>query len=361
MAALPPTNDFTDAIRTNIQMKATFAALRDFLSGLLGADGLPATALATLGALGANYAAKAAAYTVVLADRGKLLDATGTWTLSLPAAATAAAGFTVALRNSGGGTITIDPSGAELVNGAATFSVLSGQCVVLVCTGTAWLSAGSDAQQSNTDASVGRLMTVGAFGLGVSGGVNVADLDDVTTRVGFYRTISTAVGTFPAGMAKTGRLRVEIYNNTGIYQEWSPLAFNNLIFVRFYNGTTWSTWQRMYNSGNVLGTVSQTSGVPTGALFEPGANANGEYFKFADGRLICTRTMAASSAAATTWTYPAAFIAAPVLSGMAVATVLAAVVADAAPGTTSCTFSVRDKTDARRADSTMLAAVGRWF
>lgn len=361
MTALPSTTDFTDAIRTNIQMKATFTDLRAYLAGLLGADGLPATALATLGALGANYAAKTAAYTVVLTDRGRLLDATGTWTLSLPAAATAASGFTVMLRNSGSGLITIDPSGAELVNGVATFVVWPGQCVVLVCSGTAWLSAGSDAQQTSTDTTVGRLMTVGAFGLGVAGGVTVADLDDITTRVGFYRTVSTATGTFPAGMAKTGRLRVEIYNNTGIYQEWSPLAFNNLIFVRFYNGTTWSTWQRMFNTGNVLGTVSQTAGVPTGALFEPGANANGEYLKFADGRLICTRTMTASSAAATTWTYPAAFVAGPVLSGTAVATVLAAVMADAAPGTTSCTFSVRDKTDARRADSTMLTAVGRWF
>ena len=361
MTALPSTTDFTDAIRTNIQMKATFTDLRAYLAELLGADGLPATALATLGALGANYAAKTAAYTVVLTDRGRLLDATGTWTLSLPAAATAASGFTVMLRNSGTGIITIDPSGTELVNGVPTFDVWPGQCEVLVCSGTSWLSLSGDSMQTDTDTTAGRLMKVGAFGLGRTAGNNLADIDDVTARIGFYRTISTATGTFPAGMAKTGRLRVEIYNNTGIYQEWSPLAFNNLIFVRFYNGTTWSTWQRMFNTGNVLGIVSQTAGVPTGALIERGSNANGEYVKFADGTLICTRTMTAASGAATTWTYPAAFIAAPVLSGTAVATVLAAVMADAAPGTTSCTFSVRDKTDARRADSTMLTAVGRWF
>lgn len=39
--------------------------------------------------------------------------------------------------------------------------------------------------------------------------------------------------------------------------------------------------------GNILGTVSQSSGVPTGAVIERGSNANGEYVKFADGTMIC--------------------------------------------------------------------------
>lgn len=39
-----------------------------------------------------------------------------------------------------------------------------------------------------------------------------------------------------------------------------------------------------------LGTVSQSAGVPTGAVFESGTNANGKYIKFADGTLICYGT-----------------------------------------------------------------------
>lgn len=39
---------------------------------------------------------------------------------------------------------------------------------------------------------------------------------------------------------------------------------------------------------DVLGTVSQSGGVPTGAIFEKGSNANGEYVKFADGSMYCT-------------------------------------------------------------------------
>jgi hypothetical protein len=40
---------------------------------------------------------------------------------------------------------------------------------------------------------------------------------------------------------------------------------------------------------NIVGTVSQSSGVPTGAIIERGSNANGEFVKYADGTLICYR------------------------------------------------------------------------
>lgn len=37
----------------------------------------------------------------------------------------------------------------------------------------------------------------------------------------------------------------------------------------------------------LLGTVSQASGVPTGAIIERGSNANGQYVRYADGTQIC--------------------------------------------------------------------------
>ena len=45
----------------------------------------------------------------------------------------------------------------------------------------------------------------------------------------------------------------------------------------------------IYGQGNILGTVSQSAGVPTGAIIESGSNANGEFVKYADGTMICTR------------------------------------------------------------------------
>lgn len=137
MTTLPVVTDFTDANRTNAQVKTTFTDLRGYLAGLLGADGLSATALATLGALGGFYASKVAAYTVTTADRGKVIGCAGTFTLSLPAAATAGAGFSF-LVIVDSGAVTLDPAGAELIQNAATLLVSAGQTCLLVCTGTGW-------------------------------------------------------------------------------------------------------------------------------------------------------------------------------------------------------------------------------
>lgn len=117
----------------------------------------------------------------------------------------------------------------------------------------------------------------------------------------------------------------------------------------------------LYRQGNLLGTVSQSGGTPTGAVVERGSTANGDYMRFADGTQICTRAMAGATGAAVTWTYPMAFAAVPSVTGTAQATVLACVMLDAAPTASAATLSVRDKLDARRADTMRLMAVGRWF
>jgi hypothetical protein len=43
--------------------------------------------------------------------------------------------------------------------------------------------------------------------------------------------------------------------------------------------------QIYYRQNNILGTVTESSGVPTGAVIERGSNANGEFVKYADGTL----------------------------------------------------------------------------
>ena len=76
-----------------------------------------------------------------------------------------------------------------------------------------------------------------------------------------------------------------------------------------------------YVRDNILGTVSESSGVPTGAIIERGSNANGEFVKYADGTMICLSQVIMLSAAGAvgswfrgafaerkTWTFPAEFI-----------------------------------------------------
>jgi len=58
----------------------------------------------------------------------------------------------------------------------------------------------------------------------------------------------------------------------------------------------------VFTQGNIVGTVSQSGGVPTGEIFETGSNANGEYYKYADGRLE-VRCVACTFSAPTVGTY----------------------------------------------------------
>ena len=83
--------------------------------------------------------------------------------------------------------------------------------------------------------------------------------------------------------------------------------------------------------------------------------------RLADGTQMCWRTLTGATGAGVGWTFPAVFVAAPVVTGGAVATVQSAVVLDAAPSATACTLSARGTNDARRADVMHLAALGRWF
>ncbi|MEW7854817.1 hypothetical protein AB2M95_02825 [Pseudomonas chlororaphis] len=56
-------------------------------------------------------------------------------------------------------------------------------------------------------------------------------------------------------------------------------------------GNTTGTAPRLAAAA-ILGTVSQSSGAPTGAIMESGSNANGRYTKFANGTMICEGSVA---------------------------------------------------------------------
>jgi hypothetical protein len=85
---------------------------------------------------------KTAAYTVVAGDLGAVINCTsGTFTVSLTAAATLGSGFNVTIWNTGttaSNVITIDPAGAETIDGKATRILRRGEGMQVVCNGTNW-------------------------------------------------------------------------------------------------------------------------------------------------------------------------------------------------------------------------------
>jgi hypothetical protein len=251
-----------------------------------------------------------------------------------------------------------------MVTGGVLRALLSGTAFNLSVplTGTA-------VTQSASDVTAGRLLKVGDFGLGQMGTVpHIVDLDAVDKAVGtyYYGSATTNIASKPAGSAGQGIVEISRPYGTFCVQtltEASGKATGNFVWHRSYSTplAAWSAWALHYDQSCILGTVAQASGVPTGALIERGSNANGEYVRFADGTQICSAAILSDAGAAKSWTFPAAFSAAPNVTGSAIATVLSALCLDAAPTTTAATFSARDKTDARRADTCHLIARGRWF
>lgn len=82
-----------------------------------------------------------------------------------------------------------------------------------------------------------------------------------------------------------------------------------------------------YKKSNILGRVSLSAGVPTGAVIESGSNANGTYVKYADGTLLAIKTIDFQSVSLQAdtfklldiggvgaWPWPATFLAIPTVS-----------------------------------------------
>lgn len=155
MPNLPASSSFTGSAITEAQFKSAVTDLREFLATLLGTAGTQAAALAAIGAILNDTVARTSATSVVTTDRGKLFDCDGTWSLSLPAAATAGDGFAIAVRNSGAGTITIDPDGFELIDGASTVPLAAGESGLCVCTGSAWKTVSRVVTPDTTNALCG--------------------------------------------------------------------------------------------------------------------------------------------------------------------------------------------------------------
>ena len=185
------------------------------------------------------------------------------------------------------------------------------------------LISGSAVQSSATDATTGRLMPVGGFGLGAISAPLCANLDDAALAAGLYRTSDslTTAGTWPpsapTGTARQGCLLVQRIDAASLWQTWWSLG-EEAVWIRRYTATAWGIWRR---TTRMVGTVSQTGGQATGAMIETGSNANGKYTRFADGTQICwfsfdagdTKALGTGSftdpyrSAGITWTFPAAF------------------------------------------------------
>jgi len=130
-----------------------------------------------------------------------------------------------------------------------------------------------------------------------------------------------------------------------------------------------------YQKNNILGTVSESSGVPTGAIIERGSNSNGEFVKYADGTMICTRRIldesfseaseSAGNRVQFNHTFPVAFIEIPIVSVSAGFTQntsgRAASLHSFQNSTTQWEWRIYPRDTVNRLGIASLFAIGRWY
>ncbi|MGH8389331.1 MAG: pyocin knob domain-containing protein [Pseudomonas sp.] len=179
------------------------------------------------------------------------------------------------------------------------------------------------ATTSVTDATSGRAVRVGDFGLGVPINLPPAtDLNNVKTSGRYYCSTpqNSPAGngwldvqnldgayceqTFFGVTGDSQHFRVISNNVPGPWRkalhDGTPPAFGLSIFMSA-SAASARTLLALSNAAiaPIVGSVSQSAGVPTGAIIERGSNAAGEFTKYADGAVIMSGRL---SPAGLTWT-----------------------------------------------------------
>jgi hypothetical protein len=221
--------------------------------------------------------------------------------------------------------------------------------------------------QGQVDPTPGRLMSVGAFGLGST------DTPDFNSD---DAGLPTLFGRMTAGTRVDGSNWHALHLSRATDQESAQIAVRDAaasagsqLAIRHRDGTgAWSAWNPLYGQKNILGAVSLSVGQVTGALIERGSNANGDYVRFADGTQICWHTLSVPNvtsalgslfqSAAVTWTFPATFDVAATVSGAANST--QCWLGIGASGVFNIQFRVLSPTSLATAVTCRLMAIGRW-
>ena len=150
---------------------------------------------------------KTAAYTVVAGDLGTIINCTsGTFTVSLTAAATLGSGFNCWIWNTSTtstNVITIDPNGSETIDGGATSILRPGEGMQIVCDGTNWQTGNEKALRlyAENSSTVSKPSVAGADSVAIGRGASASATN--TLAIGANANASanyaSAVGANSAG------------------------------------------------------------------------------------------------------------------------------------------------------------------
>lgn len=240
--------------------------------------------------------------------------------------------------------------------------------------GAAWRSAlGLVKTTSAADATAGRITQVGDGGL-LADLNNPVNPENIPFTTFFVSNTANSTDEFSADYYGINFSRAGAVRRANLAIDAGVGGVR--LGVRRFDGSAWTPWLDVYHQANILGTVSQAAGIPTGAVIERGSNANGEYVKYADGTMICTKfilvtTSITTAAGALFWSgitqsggnFAANFIANPYIS-ISTSGANASFIAfgsGLSPTQVGVFFHLSDQARGSATYSYAITAVGRWY
>jgi len=168
----------------------------------------------------AGYSARNSNTILAAADKGYLIDCTSTFTQTLTAAATLGSTWFCFIRNSGTGLITLDPNGAETIDGATTAYVFPGEAFTLVCDGSNFKTIGRAAPgewihvETLSPSGVSSVDDTFGFVAGYDHKWEVSNLDTASDAVGFDMRISLDGSAFRSTAGDYGWVQAIVTSGT---------------------------------------------------------------------------------------------------------------------------------------------------
>ena len=215
------------------------------------------------------------------------------------------------------------------------------------------LVTGAAVQSGPADATAGRLMPVGAFGLGgLAPMIGNAGVTDNSIAPGFYTYDTTATSSGgPAGVQRGLMLhlrRAAGGGETQILVAETGLTTGIVAGLSFSRARTAGAWGAWF----------------CGGITESGSNANGRYLRQQDGTQICWQPVTTLTGGEATAIFPAAFSTTTGLMttlGVNASAVIAISPRFTGRTVTGCSVSAFNASNARVATQVEMVTMGRWY
>jgi hypothetical protein len=138
----------------------------------------------------------------------------------------------------------------------------------------------AEKQASVNDGTAGRGLIVGAGGL--LGNAPVSTDWNAETLTKFLRTGAASTNGAPSTSDIWTGLHISRGATAATQLGWSPSTAD--MRVRFKTDDTWGSWYRGWHAGNLVSTVSQTGGIPTGGVVQTGVTSSVYWERMAGGK-----------------------------------------------------------------------------